>query len=131
MVSNGFWMQAFEPELGGLVMLRCALAAGFLLGAGLPVRAEDVWMVKSSGVLGCDDRETLVALDGADQLQGHPPGGCVELHSGERLLERADVGAGFHDYMNVQRSDGSTVFVRGSALVADPGIGSVTDDRPE
>jgi hypothetical protein len=103
-------------------MLAAALSAP-------PAHAEEVWMVKSSGVHACKDREALVALDAVPPKQTGRPEGCVELYSGERLLGQADVGAGFNDYMKVQRGDGSLVFVRGSALVPDPGIGSVTDDR--
>jgi hypothetical protein len=94
----------------------------------------DVWMVKSSGSLGCRDRETLVELD-AKPTSGtgdeSAPANCVVLYAGERLLDQPEVGAGFNEYIKVQRADGSTVFVRRAGLVSDPGIGSVTDDRAD
>ena len=95
---------------------------------------SDVWMVKPSGALGCSERETLIKLDpvhAAKLSEGRPPDGCVNLYSGERLLDQLEAGVGFSDYMKVERANGSTVYVRGSALVADPGIGSVTGDRAE
>lgn len=94
----------------------------------------EVWMVKSSGAIGCRDRDTLVALEAAADPRAPSaplPEGCLTLFSGERLLDQPEVGVGFNDFMRVTRADGGTVFVRASALVSDPGIGSVTDDRPE
>lgn len=94
--------------------------------------AEDVWMVKRSDVVGCRDREALVALEQA-KAEGRSsaavPEGCFALYSGERLLGSAAVGVGFSDIVEVQRGDGSVVFVPDAALVSDPGIGSVTEDR--
>lgn len=114
-------------------MLRRTIMAFAICAAAAPACAE-VWMVRSSGELGCGDRETLVsafASQNASERSARPPAGCVELYAGERLLDQPEAGAGFNDYMRVQRGDGSTVFVRSSAVVPDPGIGSVTDDRPE
>lgn len=114
-------------------MLRPIIAAAALSASALSAHAE-VWMVKSSGGLGCRDRETLVELDATQTSQtreGAPPAGCVILYSGERLLDQMEVGGGFNDYMKVQRGDGTMVFVHSSAIVADPGIGSVTEDRAE
>lgn len=89
-------------------------------------------MVKSSGVLGCKDRETLIAFERTrtqHEPDGPPPPGCAVLYSGERLIDQPEVGVGFNDHMRVQRSDSSIVFVRRSAVVPDPGIGSMTEDR--
>ena len=113
-------------------MLRRAFICSAVLAASWPAAAEDVWMVKSSGVLGCQDRETLVAFERSQtqhEVDGAPPRGCVVLYSGERLIDQPEVGVGFNDHMRVQRSDSSVVFVRRSAVVPDPGIGSVTGDR--
>lgn len=89
-------------------------------------------MVKSSGVLGCRDRATLIALEAATQTgEGAPPDGCVVLFSGERLLDQPEVGVGFAETLRVQRHDGSTVFVSSSAVIPDTGIGSPIDDRAE
>ncbi len=112
-------------------MLRGAIALFAVFATVCPACAE-VWMVKASDVFGCRDRETLIALEasGAAPEQA-PPAGCVMLYSGERLIDQPEVGVGFADIIRVQRHDGSTVFVRSSALVADPGIGSATEDRPE
>jgi hypothetical protein len=57
--------------------------------------------------------------------------GCVALLPGERLLDIAEVGAGFSDYIRVQRHDGSIVYVRVDAITPDPGVGSLSEDRPE
>lgn len=100
-----------------------------LLATAAPAHADPVWMVKSSGVIGCADRQTVVELDAAERSGGGLPEGCVELYSGERLLEQHDVGVGFDDYMRAQRGDARIVFVRRSAVVSDVGIGSMTDDR--
>ncbi|WP_158412864.1 hypothetical protein [Hyphomicrobium nitrativorans] len=89
-------------------------------------------MVKSSGVLGCQDRAALVAFEQSQtqhEASGPPPEGCAVLYSGERLIDQPEIGVGFNDHMRVQRSDSSIVFVRRSAVVPDPGIGSVTEDR--
>jgi hypothetical protein len=92
----------------------------------------EVWMVKSSGVVGCRDRETLAKLDPSQASHdGAAPDGCVLLYPGERLLDQPEVGVGFNEFIRVQRHDSSTVFVTRSAIVADPGIGSATDDRAE
>lgn len=112
-------------------MLRTAIAsaAAFLAGTGFAL--ADVWMVKSSGQIGCRDRDVLVRLESAGASATPLPDGCVVLYSGERLLDQSEIGIGFADYIRVQRGDGGVVFVRTSALVSDPGIGSVTDDRAE
>jgi hypothetical protein len=110
-------------------MLCRTIALGALIV--LPAAAHaDAWMVKSS-TLGCQDRETLVALDkaGAAPRDGIPPAGCVLLDTGERLLDQPRVGGGFDDYVKLQRRDSSMVFVRSSEVVRDPGIGSVFEDR--
>lgn len=109
-------------------MLRRAIVA-VVTAVSLPAHAE-VWMVKSSGVLGCRDRQTLAELDASHANAGALRDGCVVLSPGERLLDQPEVGSGFDTYMRVQRHDGSTVFVRGSALAPDPGIGSI-EDRAE
>jgi hypothetical protein len=43
----------------------------------------------------------------------------------------ADVGAGFSEHLRVQRHDGSVVYVEVDAITSDPGIGSLSEDRPE
>jgi hypothetical protein len=114
-------------------MLRTTLAALALSAAVLPAHAE-VWMVKVPSVLGCRDRETLIQFEAAQSShprEGAAPTGCVVLYSGDRLLDQPEVGVGFNDYLRVETRDGSTVFVRSSAVVLDPGTGSVTDNRPE
>lgn len=114
-------------------MLRRTIAAVALLASSSCAHAE-VWMVKSSGTLGCRDRQTLIELEARPPLEMDataPPSGCTVLYSGERLLDVPHVGEGFTDYMKVQRADGTILFVRTSATVPDPGIGSVTDDRSE
>lgn len=103
--------------------------AAFAFGV-LPAHAEAVWMVKPSGVVACADRETLASLEAeAAARRAKLPDGCVELYSGERLLEQHDVGVGFDAYMRAQRGDGRVVHVRRSAVVSDVGVGSMTDDR--
>ena len=94
----------------------------------------DVWMVKGSGTLGCRTREDFAAHeDGRTKPPVAPPSGaksaCVALYAGERLLEQAEIGVGFNEYMRVERHDGSILFAPISELVADPGTGSVTDNR--
>jgi hypothetical protein len=72
----------------------------------------------------------LVRLDqGGGERTGTPPAGCVLLDAGERLLDAPQIGAGFDDYVKLQRRDSSMVFVHGSEMVRDPGIGSVDEDR--
>lgn len=89
----------------------------------------DVWMVRASGSIGCQVRDTLAALpNGGDS--GKLPEECSRLYDGERLIEQPRPGVGFDDFVLVQRADGSQVFVRNDALAADPGIGSISDDRP-
>lgn len=113
--------------------MRLAFVIAALLASTLSAQAE-VWMVKSSGAIGCRDRETLVALEAAADPRAPSaplPEGCLTLFAGERLLDQPEVGVGFNDTMRVTRADGGTVFVRASALVSDPGIGSLTDDRPD
>lgn len=115
-------------------MLRRTIAAVGFSAVALSAHAEVVWMVKSSGSLGCRNRETLVDLDAKQASRpddGAAPADCVALYSGERLLDQPEVGVGFNEYMKVQRGNGSVVFVRRSAVVPDPGIGSLNDDRPE
>lgn len=92
----------------------------------------DVWMVKGSGTLGCRTRDDIAAKDtagGVPQPDGATKGACLPLYAGERLLEQTEVGVGFNTYMRVERHDGSILFVPASALVADPGTGSMTDNR--
>lgn len=113
-------------------MLRRACVIAVVLSTVSPAAAENVWMVKSSGVLGCQDRETLIAFEETQtqhEADGPLPEGCAVLYSGERLIDQPEVGVGFNDHMRVQRSDSSIVFVRRTAVVPDPGIGSVTEDR--
>ena len=113
-------------------MLRRTLVFSAILAIASPAASESVWMVKSSGSLGCQDRATLIAFERNQtehEASGPPPEGCVVLYSGERLIDQPEVGVGFSDHMRVQRSDSSIVFVRRSAVVSDPGIGSVTEDR--
>lgn len=88
----------------------------------------EVWMVRPSGAIGCRDRELLKVVESTGST---PPAGCVRLYAGERLLEPSNSGGGFTDYIAVHRADGSLIFVLSSLLAADPGIGSVEDDRPE
>ncbi|MCC7252545.1 hypothetical protein [Hyphomicrobium sp.] len=111
------------------MMFRRTIAAVAL--AAMPASAHaEAWMVKSS-TLGCRDRETLVKLDaaGASQSLDALPAGCVVLDAGERLLDQPVMGGGFSDYVELERRDGSMLFVRSSAMVPDPGIGSVYDER--
>lgn len=90
----------------------------------------DVWMVKGSNAVACLDRQALIDLDGSQSAPGSAlPAGCLGLYSGERLLEQTELGGGFNRYLKVERSDGSIVFVRAAEVVADPGIGSVSEDR--
>lgn len=112
------------------MMFRLAMAAIAFGAVSASARAE-TWMVKSS-TLGCRDRETLVARDADGPAQvpdGPSEDGCVVLDAGERLLDLPGMGGGFDDYVQLQRHDHSVVFVRSSALVPDPGIGSVYDER--
>lgn len=90
-------------------------------------------MVKGVDVVACSNRQTLVDLDAAPAAgPSHiAPEGCITLYSGERLLEQPQAGQGFDRYMRAERGDGSVFFVRNSDVVADPGIGSVSEDRPD
>ena len=100
-----------------------------LASVSLPARAE-TWMVQIS-TLGCSDRDVLAKLQSqhaATQLTA-PRAGCVVLHAGERLLDVPGMAVGFDDYLKLERHDGSVVFVRSSAVVSDPGIGSASEDR--
>ncbi len=106
-------------------MFRRTIAAIALAAVSASAQA-DTWMVKSS-TLACRDRETLAALDAAGSAQVHD--GCVALEAGERLLELPGMAGGFDAYVKLQRHDRSLVFVRSSAVVPDPGIGSVYDER--
>ncbi|MBA2127514.1 hypothetical protein DLM45_14965 [Hyphomicrobium methylovorum] len=113
--------------------LRLLVVALAIAATGTAAYA-DVWMVKPSGGFGCRDRDALMQLNDhvAAQLRdGVPPAGCVLLYSGERLLDEPEAGIGFADALRVTRADGSTLYVQSSAVVADPGIGSVIDDRSE
>lgn len=85
-------------------------------------------MVKPAGAIGCHDRDVLSSIHQSDLKL---PAGCVRLYAGERLIEPSNSSGGFTDYLEVQRSDGSQVFVGSSFLAADPGIGSIEDDRTE
>lgn len=88
-------------------------------------------MVKSS-TLGCVDRDVLAAISNDSETGDkftNPREGCVVLHSGERLLDVPGMAAGFDAYLKLERHDGSLVFVPSADVVADPGIGSVSDDR--
>lgn len=107
------------------VTFRCVLGV-MALGASCGSAMAETWMVKSS-TLACRDRETLEAHDatGATQV----PDGCVPLDAGERLLELPGMGGGFDAYVKLQRHDRSVVFVSSAAVVPDPGIGSVYDER--
>lgn len=104
---------------------RCALA---VIALGIPSgsASADAWMVKSS-TLACRDRETLEAYDAATSAR--VPDGCVPLDAGERLLELPGMAGGFDAYVKLQRHDRSVVFVPRAAVVPDPGIGSVYDER--
>jgi hypothetical protein len=106
-------------------MRRFAMAV-MALGAVSGAACAETWMVKSS-TLACRDRETLVALDAAGSAQ--VPDGCMALEPGERLLELPGMAGGFDAYVKLQRHDRSEVFVSSSAVVPDPGIGSVYDER--
>lgn len=88
--------------------------------------AAEVWMLKPAGGIGCQDADALKSID-ATQLT--LPAGCVRLYAGERVIEQPNGAAGFADYIKVERSNRSKVFVSSSSLVADPGIGSVDDNR--
>ena len=113
-------------------MLRRASVFSVLVAVCAPAAAQDVWMVRSSGVLGCTEREALVAYEQTrtqHEAAGPPPRTCVVLYSGERLIDQPEIGVGFNEHMRVERSDRSIVFVRRSDVVPDPGIGSVTEDR--
>lgn len=112
-------------------MKRWILAAVISIASATAVQA-DVWMVKSSGHLGCRERAQAMAL--ASQSASPPaslPDGCVALYAGERLIDRPEVGVGFDAFARVLRSNKSTLYVSRSALVLDPGIGTVTEDRPD
>ena len=102
------------------------MLAVIVLGASSASAWADTWMVKSS-TLACRDRETLEAHDAAGA--GQVPDGCVPLDTGERLLELPGMAGGFDAYVKLQRHDRSVVFVPRAAVVPDPGIGSVYDER--
>ncbi|HWK39406.1 MAG TPA: hypothetical protein VNR88_10870 [Hyphomicrobium sp.] len=113
------------------LMVRRLLIAAAVSASTCAAHAE-VWMVKTSHALGCRDRETLIALHAnpeARKIDDAAPDGCTVLYSGERLLEEPEPGSGFNEYLKVEREDGSVLFVHNSAVVSDPGIGSVNDDR--
>lgn len=96
------------------------------LGVSCSSAVAETWMVKSS-TLACRERETLEAYDAATSAQ--VPDGCVPLDAGERLLELPGMAGGFDAYVKLQRHDRSVVFVPRAAVVPDPGIGSVYDER--
>lgn len=105
------------------------LTASAIVAAG--AAHAEVWMVKSSNALGCQDRQTLLDLDAhpATKPTDGLPKGCILLYSGERLLEQTGMGEGFTKYLKGEREDGSILFVRASDVVSDPGIGSPSDNR--
>jgi hypothetical protein len=109
---------------------RYIIAVVSITVASVSTAYAEAWMVKISGVLGCRERVALEALsaDGTSRSP-LPPAGCVALDLGERLLYQPEVGVGFDDYMRLQRRDGSMLFVRSSAVVRDPGFGSISEDR--
>jgi hypothetical protein len=82
-------------------------------------------MVKSSGAVGCRDRAAL------EKGSLHQSIDCVQLRAGERLLDLAEVGMGFSDHLRLQRHDGSIVYVATDAITSDPGIGTLSEDRPD
>ncbi len=105
-----------------------------VLMAGSGVAQADVWMVKASDVLGCTDRDSVAAIDaagGPSALKTPVPDSCVRLYMGERLIERPNAAAGFDTYIVAQRADGTEIYVPTNALTADPGSGSLSDDRPD
>jgi hypothetical protein len=101
------------------------LVATAALALATSPAVADVWMVKSSGAVGCRDRPALVK--GA-QESGF---GCVLLVAGERLLDMAEVGVGFSNHLRVQRHDGSILYVATDAITADLGIGTLSEDRSD
>jgi hypothetical protein len=105
-------------------MMRLMAAVAGLCLLVTPAFAE-VWMVKASGTWGCKDRAVLA------QASDAVAPGCMALLAGERLLDMAEVGVGFSDHVRVQRHDGSIVYVATDAITADPGIGTLSEDRPE
>jgi hypothetical protein len=111
-------------------MFRCIIAAVAVTAACVSTAHAEAWMVKISGVLGCRERAAMDTLsaDGTSKSP-LPPAGCVALDLGERLLYEPEVGVGFDDYLRLQRRDGSMLFVRSSAVVRDPGFGSISEDR--
>lgn len=82
-------------------------------------------MVRESGTWGCRERAAFT------QTRGVAVDGCVALLAGERLLDMAEIGVGFSEHVRVQRHDGSIVFVAVDSIRSDPGIGSLSEDRPE
>jgi hypothetical protein len=105
-------------------MVRVMATAVHLCLMAVPAAAE-VWMVKAAGAWGCRDRGAL------SQARGAAVEGCIALLLGERLLDMAEVGVGFSDHVSVQRHDGSIVYVAVDGITPDPGIGSLSEDRPE
>ena len=109
------------------------VAAFAMLCATAVAAAAEVWMVKGADVPACRDRDALIALDTDAKPEAASrtlPAGGIALYSGERLLEHPQLGQGFAKYLKVERSDGSMLFVRSADVVSDPGIGSISGDRP-
>lgn len=111
--------------------IRRSFVTIFASGAAITVAHADVWMVKTSGHIACRDRARLVEIVEAGSPQQPTPNNCVLLYPGERLIDQSQVGVGFDVYAKVMRSDKSILFVSRSAIVADPGIGGVSEDRPD
>lgn len=112
--------------------LRTIAALAVLCATAVTAVAE-VWMIKGADAPACRDRDALVALDATTKPEGTSralPAGCIALYSADRLLEQAQMGQGFAKYLKVERGDGSLLFVRSADVVSDPGIGSVSEDRP-
>ena len=109
-------------------MIRIIIGSAIILLASVPSAYAEVWMIKPAGAIGCHDPDALSASSKSDLKL---PDGCVRLYAGERVIEPSNSSGGFADYLKVQRSDGSYVFVASSSLATDPGIGSIEEDRPE
>jgi len=86
-------------------------------------------MIKPAGAIGCHDRDVLSSIDQSDLKLA---AGCVRLYAGKRLIEPSNSSVvGLPTILKFNRSDGSQVFVGSSFLAADPGIGSIENDRTE
>lgn len=114
-------------------MLRHLLSMAFLFPALSSVRA-DVWMVKPSGALACRSAamlNELAEIETAGARRTAETSGCIVLSPGERLVDQPEVGVGFSGHLRVQRRDGMILYVSPFSIAADPGIGSIEEDRPE